>query len=336
MSEIEVANLVTKLSMEDTGVETSMAALGRQMKAVQSEFQAASSKLGEHANSQEGLKLKADALSRQMDIQAQKILQLKRKHEEAVAAKGRDARETQNLERQLNRAVTEYNRMHHELQSTNSEIEKQAAAWDKISNKLEASARKLESVGTAMTKVGASLSMLITAPLAAAGGAALKASVDYETAFTGVVKTVDASKEKLAEFKQEIRDMSKEIPAAATSIAKVAESAGQLGIKNEALMGFTRTMTDMGVATNMASDEAATALARLANITQMPQKNFDRLGSTVVALGNNLATTESEIVEMGLRLAGAGHQIGLTEAQTLSFAGALSSVGIEAEAGGSA
>ncbi|MCY9579552.1 phage tail tape measure protein [Paenibacillus alvei] len=336
MSEIEVANLVTKLSMEDTGVETSMAALGRQMKAVQSEFQAASSKLGEHANSQEGLKLKADALSRQMDIQAQKILQLKRKHEEAVAAKGRDARETQNLERQLNRAVTEYNRMHHELQSTNSEIEKQAAAWDKISNKLEASARKLESVGTAMTKVGASLSMLITAPLAAAGGAALKASVDYETAFTGVVKTVDASKEKLAEFKQEIRDMSKEIPAAATSIAKVAESAGQLGIKNEALMGFTRTMTDMGVATNMASDQAAVALARLANITQMPQQNFDRLGSTVVALGNNLATTESEIVEMGLRLAGSGKQIGMTEAQILSFAGALSSVGIEAEMGGSA
>ena len=39
---------------------------------------------------------------------------------------------------------------------------------------------------------------------------------------------------------------------------------------------------------------------------------------------------------MGLRLAGAGKQIGLTEAQIMSFAGALSSVGIEAEAGGSA
>ncbi|NOJ74139.1 phage tail tape measure protein [Paenibacillus alvei] len=226
--------------------------------------------------------------------------------------------------------------MHHELQSTNSEIEKQASAWNKLSGTLDAAARKLESVGAAMTKAGASLSMLITAPLAAAGGAALKASVDYETAFTGVAKTVNASKEKLAEFKQEIRDMSKEIPAAATSIAKVAESAGQLGIKNEALMGFTRTMTDMGVATNMASDQAAVALARLANITQMPQQHFDRLGSTVVALGNNLATTESEIVEMGLRLAGAGKQIGMTEAQILSFAGALSSVGIEAEMGGSA
>ena len=38
---------------------------------------------------------------------------------------------------------------------------------------------------------------------------------------------------------------------------------------------------------------------------------------------------------MGLRIAGAGKQVGMTEAQILSFAGALSSVGIEAQAGGS-
>ena len=49
-----------------------------------------------------------------------------------------------------------------------------------------------------------------------------------------------------------------------------------------------------------------------------------------------MATTEADIVSMGQRLAGAGAQVGLTEAQIMSFAGALSSVGIEAEAGGSA
>lgn len=167
-------------------------------------------------------------------------------------------------------------------------------------------------------------------------GAAAKSAIDFEDAFAGVRKTVDASEEEFAAIKQQIRDLTKVIPAAHEEIAGVVETAGQLGIEKASLMSFTETMINLGVATNMTAENAATSLARLANITQMPQSNFDRLGSTVVALGNNLATTESEIVEMGLRLAGAGHQVGLTESQILGFAGALSSVGIEADAGGSA
>lgn len=165
---------------------------------------------------------------------------------------------------------------------------------------------------------------------------AIKQGIAFESAFAGVKKTVDATDKELAEFEQGIRDMAKSMPQSATAIASVAEAAGQLGIKNESLLQFTKTMVMLGDATNMTSDEAATALARFANITGMSQDNFDKLGSTIVALGNNLATTESEIVDMAMRIAGAGHQVGLTEAQIMAFSGALSSVGIEAEAGGTA
>lgn len=130
--------------------------------------------------------------------------------------------------------------------------------------------------------------------------------------------------------------MAKEIPASAIAIAEVAEAAGQLGIETDNILDFTRVMIDLGEATNLTAEEAVTSFARFANIVGMSQKDFDRLGSVVVELGNNLATTEAEIVNMAMRLTGAGSQIGLTEAQILSFAGALSSVGIEAEAGGSA
>jgi TP901 family phage tail tape measure protein len=208
-----------------------------------------------------------------------------------------------------------------------------ATQFEKHMSKVE---KRLGKIGSQLQSIGTKLTIGLTAPLAAVGGASLKTAIDFESAFAGVRKTVDATEDQFAALEKGIRDMAKEIPQSATDIAAIAEAAGQLGIETESILGFTRVMADLGVTTNLSGDEAATALARLANITQMPQSQFDRLGSTIVALGNSLATTEAEIVEMGLRIAGAGHQVGMTEAQILGVAAALSSVGISADAGGSA
>lgn len=196
--------------------------------------------------------------------------------------------------------------------------------------------QKFTNMGQGLKTIGSTLSKAVTLPLLAMGTAASKSAIDFESAFAGVKKTVDATDKELSKLEQGIRKLSKEMPTAATEIAGVAEAAGQLGIKTSNILDFTKTMVMLGDSTNMSAEEAATSLARLANITGMSQKDFDKLGSTIVALGNNLATTEAEITEMGLRLAGAGSQVGMSEAQILSFAGALSSVGINAEAGGSA
>lgn len=166
--------------------------------------------------------------------------------------------------------------------------------------------------------------------------ACAQASMDFESAMTGVAKTTDFTDEELAAMSESIQEMSTEIPATTDELAGIAEAAGQLGIHKESLLDFTEIMAMLGTATNMTADEAATSLSRLANITGMSQEDFDRLGSTIVDLGNNLATTEKEIVDMSLRIAGAGAQVGMTEAEIMAFSGALSSVGIEAEAGGSA
>lgn len=163
-----------------------------------------------------------------------------------------------------------------------------------------------------------------------------QASMDFESAMTGVAKTTDLTDDELSAMSDAIKEMSTEIPATTEELAAIAESAGRLGIHKESLLDFTEIMAMLGTSTNMTADEAATSLSRLANITGMSQEDFDRLGATIVDLGNNLATTEKEIVDMSMRIAGAGAQVGMTEAEIMSFSGALSSVGIEAEAGGSA
>ena len=218
------------------------------------------------------------------------------------------------------------------------------STFAKARGELGETADSAESFGSRATQAVDAVSSV----LAAAGISALlneikpgfeecaQASMDFESAMTGVAKTTDLTDEELADMSDAIKAMSTEIPASTTEIAAVAEAAGQLGIQKDALLDFTRVMTMLGTATNMTAEDAATALARFANITGMSADNYDRLGAVIVDLGNNFATTESEITQMGTRLASGGKLAGLTEPQIMALAAAMSSVGIEAEAGGTA
>jgi len=196
---------------------------------------------------------------------------------------------------------------------------------------------RVKALGNAFTSAGATMTKNLTLPLVGIGTAAAKAAIDYESAFAGVRKTVDATEEEYAQLSDSIIEMSNRLPQSASDIAGVMEVAGQLGVRGtENLLNFTETMIMLGDATNLSSEEAATALARVMNIMGTSGDDVSRLGATVVALGNNFATTESEIVEMTNRLAAGAKLAGLTEAETMALAAAMSSVGIQAEAGGTA
>lgn len=163
-----------------------------------------------------------------------------------------------------------------------------------------------------------------------------KMAIDFESSFAGVRKTVDATEAEYAELAQTFRDMAKEIPVNVNELNRIAEAAGQLGVGKEDIADFTRTVAALGDTTNLAGEQAAVGIARFANVTGMAISETSNFAAALVGLGNAGASTESEILDMSLRIAGAGTQIGLTEAQILGFANALASVGIEAEAGGTA
>ena len=236
----------------------------------------------------------------------------------------------------LNQTETQLSKVQSELKKTSIELEKQNSKWIVAGESLKKAGDNISNFGGKASKTGGTLTKTVTLPIVAMGTAAVNAQVKWESAFAGVKKTVNGTAEQIAKLEQGIKDMSKEIPSSAEEIAAVAEAAGQLGIQTDSILGFTKTIIDLSNATNLVGEEGASQLAKFANITQMSQKDFDKLGSTIVALGNNMATTEADIVSMAMGLAGAGKQVGMSEAQIMSFAAALSSVGIEAEAGGSA
>lgn len=275
------------------------------------------------------------------------------------------AKETAELEKSLNNNATHYqtsmrnaadfatqaNETRITIEKLGKEIDQTSVYLTEAENSADGYAHSLDETADAAENMGAKITAsidAITASLAAAGiersfekirdtmQECREKSLEFETSLTGVFKTVSGSAEELKAVEDGIKNLALEIPATTTEIASVAETAGQLGIATKDIIEFTEVMMKLGTATNLSATEGATSLARFANITGMSADDYERLGSTVVDLGNKFATTEEEIVALATRMAATGDMVGMNESDMLAYAAAISSVGIEAEAGGSA
>lgn len=208
--------------------------------------------------------------------------------------------------------------------------------------KLQTQAGKVSGVaskiGSATESIGKSLTTKLTLPLGAAFTYAGKQFSDFETGLVGVGKTTGLAGNDLKDFGNDIAKMSSVIPVSTNDLLGLSETAGQLGIHGKKdLLEFTKVMAEMGSATNLAGEEGAKQMARFANVMGIDVgKNIRQVGNSVVRLGNNFATSEAEIMDMSSRLAASSRLVGITTPNVLGLATAMSSVGIEAEAGGTA
>lgn len=210
-------------------------------------------------------------------------------------------------------------------------------------------ALELEETGEKWQKLGDSVNTItkpfqvVATGLAAGGVAAAKFAIDFEDNFANVEKTVDGTPEQLEEVRQGIIDLTttgidgrNAIPQTTAQLTELAAAGGQLGIETENILEFTETMAQMGTATNLAGEEGAKTLARFMNVTGTSQDQVKNLGSAIVELGNNFATSESEIASLAMRMGSTGSVVGISAQDILGYSTALSSLGMEAEAGGSA
>ena len=204
------------------------------------------------------------------------------------------------------------------------------------STQLVNAGNNLQEFGRKAQEVGSKLTTHLTIPLVGIGTYAGAMAVRYDTAMANVRKVSDMTEAELEALADSALELSTIQPVSAEEILNIEALGSQLGVADEKLEEFAMTIAGLDIATNLNADEAATQLARFANITGMSEDEYENFGSTIVAIGNNMATTESEVSNMAMRLAAAGDIAGMSEAEILGMAGAMSSLGIRAEAGGSA
>lgn len=282
-------------------------------------------------------KLKADAAAFDLTL---KEVRAKLRQAKTTEEKRKLTLDVQDLQRQLTEAKRKLNNY---LNTGDQNVSRLQAKfndlWSTIKDVFSGSGlHALDSFLAKIPIIGGKLQavLAIVVGIWKAFAQAWKNAQEFEDAFAGVRKTVDDSDENLKKIEKGLIGMSKKIPMTVKELWGIAELGGQLGVPTQDLLSFTDAVAKLSVSTNLTSEAAATDFARIANITQEPLKNIDRMGSTVVALGNNFATTESEIVEFATNIASAGEIAWLTTDQVFAISTAFSSVGIKAEAGGTA
>ncbi|API89438.1 phage tail tape measure protein [Marinilactibacillus sp. 15R] len=338
-----LGQMVITLGLDTTAFSSTLTGATRATKTATREMAAGFKIVESGGNKLDALSFKNQALTKVVTAQKNELGYLKKAYDNTLDAQGNATSKTAKAAQKYNDAQAKLAGYEAQLGTTVGKLAEMEVKTTGATGAISNASEKLVTAGDKMQSMGKGLTKGVTIPVAGVAAAVTTAAVTWESSFAGVLKTndevVDSTGKVVYSYKdleEGLRNLAKELPSSHGEIAAVAEAAGQLGIQSENVVAFTKTMIDLGESTNLSAETAATQLARFANITKMSQSEFDNAGSSIVALGNNFATTEAEISEMALRLAGAGSQIGLSQADILGLSAALSSVGIEAEMGGSA
>lgn len=337
-----LGQMYIELGLDVSKFNPSLTSAKNAVKYFQNNVKALDSTLKNNGKSTELLKAKYKSLGQAIEAQKKVLDQMKQNFDKLDPGSAKFDKAAADIERE-NAKLSAMEGQLYKVEQALKAVGRENSFFGKMENfgkNLVKSGDNIQKFGKKVSDFGGTLTKGVTAPLIASAGFAVKAAIDYETAFAGVKKTVDGTPQQFDKLSASIREMAKEMPSSAVEIANVAEAAGQLGVPIGAIKDFSKTMINLGVSTNLSSEEAASSIAKIGNIMQVSGKDLGtwsaHFGSAVVDLGNHFATTERDIVEMTNRLAAGGKLAGLTTPEILGLATAMSSVGIEAEAGGTA
>ncbi len=338
MVRANLGELSARVSLDTVDFSRNLASLKREMRTAKTDMDLAAKGVHGFGDGLSSTEAQMKLVERQVGLNQQAMQRYSREYDEAAKAArngdGEISKAMQNSQRKHQEARLEVERLteqYRELYKVNaresSTFYQVADTMETVGGKMQTVGKNVESFGHSWTRTGAVVGL--------AAGGVIKTAMDFEKSMANVEKTTGASTEEMESLGREIRDLSHSIPVTAAELGNMAALGGQLGILPEHLGEFTEVVAALEVATNITGEEAGKMMAQFANITNMPHDQFDNLASSIVKIGNNTATTEKDVAEMAMHLAGAGEAAGLTEAEIIGLAGGLSSLGIAAERGGS-
>jgi TP901 family phage tail tape measure protein len=164
-------------------------------------------------------------------------------------------------------------------------------------------------------------------------GATLQAATAQEAAFSQIQKTLvgEASTAELEKLKNELIDLSTEIPVTFEELAKIGMLGSQLGIAADDIASFTEVTAKFSAITGMSVDETAMAFGKIANILGLSADQYEALGSAIAGVGVKTAATEQQIISTAGQIGAVASAAGFTASQVIGLSASFASLRIAPE-----
>lgn len=221
------------------------------------------------------------------------------------------------------------------LRETSQEANEAEAELKKLKDELSTDNSSILNPST-VKSIGMTLSATVTPAITALGYKMVDASSSVDSAYRDMRKTVQGTEDQFEHLRKAAIEFSRTHVTSADQILQIEAIGGELGVATEDLETFAEVISNLDVSSNLSTEEAATALGHLSNILHLTKEDYVGFSDALVRLGNNGASTETEIVNIAERIGSMGSIVGMSGSDILAFASSIASTGQNAEAAGTA
>lgn len=210
-----LGNMIIKLDLNSSafskGLQGAKNAVNHQMKAMKSQMQVMNSsgdKLG-------ALKAKYDGLGNVVQANEKHIEKLTKAYKDSFDENGKATASTAKYANELNQARARSASFTAQMKTTTGQMARMKVETEGLTGKLKAqsekwiaSGKKIESFGQKMSGMGNTLTMAVTAPIAAGFGMATKKAADFQTQIGEIGPLLTNGGKMTAEYRSQLDQMS--------------------------------------------------------------------------------------------------------------------------------
>ena len=193
---------------------------------------------------------------------------------------------------------------------------------------------KLQGLSKTFDEISQKTKLLSTA-FSAVGIASVKSAIDYESNVANIKRVVSDLTDSTVE---DLKQIAIETGNAFGDVAEYATFAGALGLAENEIAGFAKTMIDLNTATGGAfsGEEGAKSVAVFLKQLHLGIEEAENFGSAIAYIGDKYADVGDETLRVATNLIGLSSAVNVNQYDLIGLAGIMADLGLTSEASSSA